>query len=139
MTAALRPVGPSGQRPWPRRADRTAATRGGAFCRCDLVCPIVAGSQQILRSGAACGCRLVAMCDLSPERDEVATLVARALPYTPLCAVLGLVLGWIPLFIHGPHPWKFTMWRLNGAIAVWGFYTARMLIGLLVGITHWPG
>jgi hypothetical protein len=67
--------------------------------------------------------------------DPAAT---RRVPYALLCAVLGLGLAWIPLLIHGPHPWKFTMWRLNGAIAVWGFYTARMSIGLLVGITHWP-
>jgi hypothetical protein len=78
------------------------------------------------------------MRDYSQKRDEVATAAARPLSHTPLCAVLGLVLGWIPFFVHGPHPWKFTIWRLNGAIAVWGFYTARMLIGLLVGITHWP-
>ena len=62
----------------------------------------------------------------------------RALPYPVFCTLAGLVLGWLPLLIHGPHPYKFTMWHLNGAVAVWGFYTARLLIGFLVGITRWP-
>jgi hypothetical protein len=62
----------------------------------------------------------------------------RSVPYPVLCALLGLVLGWVPLLIHGPHPWKFTMWRWNGDVAVWGFYVARLSIGLLVGITWWP-
>jgi hypothetical protein len=74
----------------------------------------------------------------SPGRDEETTPASRRVPYGLLCTVLGLVLGWVPLFIHGPHPWKFTMWHLNGSIAVWGFYIARMLIGFLIGITHWP-
>jgi hypothetical protein len=73
-----------------------------------------------------------------PEREAAAVPAARGVPYALLCTLLGLALGWVPRLIHGPHPWKFTMWRLNGDIAVWGFYTARMFVGLLVGITHWP-
>jgi hypothetical protein len=62
----------------------------------------------------------------------------RTVPNPVLCTLLGLVVGWVPLLIHGPHPYKFTMWGLHGAVAVWGFYTARMLVGFLVGITRWP-
>jgi hypothetical protein len=60
------------------------------------------------------------------------------LPYPLLCALLGTVLGWLPRLVHGPIPQKFNVLYINGAIAVWGYYTARMLIGLMVGITAWP-
>ena len=60
------------------------------------------------------------------------------LPYTPLCALLGFVLGWLPMLAHGPIPYKFNILGIQGAIAVWGFYVARLLIGFLVGITTWP-
>jgi hypothetical protein len=59
-------------------------------------------------------------------------------PYPALCALIGLALAWVPAFIHGPIPYKFNVHRLNGEIAVWAFYSARMLVGLLVGITHRP-
>ncbi len=62
----------------------------------------------------------------------------RRIPYPLICVLLGLVLGWVPSFIHGPIPYKFDVFRLNGAVAVWAFYSARLLIGLLVGITIWP-
>ena len=59
-------------------------------------------------------------------------------PYAPLCTVLGLALGWLPMLIHGPIPEKYNVLYINGAVAVWGWYTARMLIGFAVGITSWP-
>ena len=59
-------------------------------------------------------------------------------PYPVVCALLGLVLGWLPKLLHGPIPEKFNLYFLKGWIIVWGWYTARMTIGLLVGITHWP-
>lgn len=60
------------------------------------------------------------------------------IPYAPLCAVLGLLLGWWPALLHGPIPEKFNILYIQGAVVVWGWYIARSLIGLLVGITHWP-
>jgi hypothetical protein len=60
------------------------------------------------------------------------------LPYPLLCVVLGSVLGWLPRLVHGPIPEKFNVLYIRGAVAVWAFYSARMLIGLLVGITRWP-
>ena len=60
------------------------------------------------------------------------------IPYPLLCAPLGLVLGWLPRLVHGPIHEKFDILYIKGAIAVWGFYSARLLIGLMVGITRWP-
>jgi hypothetical protein len=64
----------------------------------------------------------------------------RRLPYAPLCAGLGALLGWFPVVfhLHGPIAEKFNILYIRGAVAVWGWYSARMLIGLLVGITTWP-
>lgn len=61
-----------------------------------------------------------------------------ALPYPLLCALIGFALGWIPMFLHGPIPEKFNLYYLRGPIAVWSWYTARLLVGVLVGITWWP-
>ena len=60
------------------------------------------------------------------------------LNYPGLCALLGLVVGWFPWLVHGPIPYKFNVLYINGAIAVWAFYSARLLIGFVVGITRWP-
>ncbi len=60
------------------------------------------------------------------------------LPYPLVCTLLGVVLGWLPMLVHGPIPQKFNVLYIRGAIAVWGFYSARLLIGFLVGITRWP-
>ncbi len=60
------------------------------------------------------------------------------LPYALVCTLLGLLLGWMPWLFHGPIPEKFNLFYLRGSIIVWAWYTARMLIGFLVGITHWP-
>jgi hypothetical protein len=60
------------------------------------------------------------------------------LSYPLVCALLGLVLGWLPLLVHGPHPSKFNVLYIQGDVAVWAFYSARLLIGFLVGITFWP-
>ena len=61
------------------------------------------------------------------------------LPYPALCTLVGLVLGWLPVFLHGPIPQKFNVLYIRGAVAVWAFYSARLLIGFMVGITSWPG
>jgi hypothetical protein len=61
-----------------------------------------------------------------------------ALPYLPVCILLGIVLGQIPRFLHGPIPYKFDIHYLHGSRMVWAFYTARMMIGFWVGATAWP-
>lgn len=66
----------------------------------------------------------------APLRDRI--------PYPLLCTVIGLLLGWLPMFLHGPIPEKYNILYIRGAIAVWGWYVARLLIGFVVGITHWP-
>jgi hypothetical protein len=60
------------------------------------------------------------------------------LPYPLLCSLLGVLLGWVPRLLHGPIPQKFDVLYIRGAIAVWGYYSARMLIGVMVGITAVP-
>jgi hypothetical protein len=60
------------------------------------------------------------------------------IPYPLLCTLLGLVLGWVPIFLHGPIAEKFNVLYIRGAIAVWAWYYARMAIGFYVGITRWP-
>ena len=62
----------------------------------------------------------------------------RRLPYTAVCAALGLAIGWTPMLFHGPIHQKFDIFYLNGSIIVWGWYIARLWIGLLVGITAVP-
>ena len=59
-------------------------------------------------------------------------------PYPLVCLLLGLALGWLPILVHGPIAYKFNILGIRGDIAVWAFYSARLLIGLLVGITGWP-
>jgi hypothetical protein len=54
-------------------------------------------------------------------------------PYVAVCAVLGLVLGWLPKLAHGPIPEKFDVYFIDGSLMVWAFYCARMLIGFWVG------
>jgi hypothetical protein len=65
------------------------------------------------------------------------TVRARA-RYALLCTLVGLVLGWLPMLVHGPIPQKFNLLYIRGATAVWGFYAARLLIGFWVGVTRWP-
>ena len=60
-------------------------------------------------------------------------------PYPLVCTALGLVLGWAPILLHGPIARKFDVLYIQGSIAVWAYYTARLSIGFWVGITHWPG
>ena len=64
--------------------------------------------------------------------------IAASLSYPLLCAALGVALGWIPKLLHGPIPEKFDLHYLDGATLVWAFYSARMAIGLWVGISTWP-
>jgi hypothetical protein len=49
-----------------------------------------------------------------------------------------MALGWLPQLAHGPIPYKFDVLGIRGDLAVWGWYTARLLIGFVVGITTWP-
>jgi hypothetical protein len=58
--------------------------------------------------------------------------------YRVVCAFTGFVAAWLPFFLHGPIPEKLDRVRLNGAIAVWGYYVARLLIGFVVGAATWP-
>ena len=58
--------------------------------------------------------------------------------YRLVATLTGLVAAWIPWVLHGPIPAKLDRVRLNGAIVVWGWYVARMLIGFVVGCTTWP-
>lgn len=58
--------------------------------------------------------------------------------YRLSCLGLGLVLGWVPWLLHGPIPEKFNVLYIEGATAVWAFYTARLSIGFWVGISTWP-
>jgi hypothetical protein len=68
----------------------------------------------------------------SPER--------RRLPYLLVCLGVGLPLAWAPVLfsLHGPIPQKFDVLYIQGNVAIWSYYTARMLIGFWVGITAWP-
>ena len=58
--------------------------------------------------------------------------------YPFVCAVAGLVYGWLPRLLHGPIPAKLTVVRLNGPVAVWTYYGSRLLIGFMVGCGVWP-
>jgi hypothetical protein len=58
--------------------------------------------------------------------------------YRLVCAGLGLALGWLPWLLHGPIAYKFNVLFMHGNTAVWAFYSARLLIGALVGMTNWP-
>ncbi len=62
----------------------------------------------------------------------------RALPYPVFCTLLGIALGWLPRLVHGPIPQKFDVLYINGSLAVWGWYVARLSIGFWVGIACWP-
>lgn len=59
-------------------------------------------------------------------------------PYVAVCVALGLVLGWIPVLLHGPIREKFNVLYIQGSIAVWGFYAARCSIGFWIAITVLP-
>lgn len=60
--------------------------------------------------------------------------------YRLVCITAGLLAAWIPVLLqlHGPIPEKLDRVRLNGALAVWGWYAARMLIGVVVASSTWP-
>lgn len=72
------------------------------------------------------------------SKGAPARRIAVRLPYPALCALLGLVLGWWPMFLHGPIAEKYDVLYIRGAVVVWAWYSARLLIGALVGITVWP-
>lgn len=62
----------------------------------------------------------------------------KKIPYPLLCTGIGLVLGWLPMFFHGPIPEKFNVLYIRGDIAVMAWYWARLSIGFWIGITRWP-
>ena len=66
------------------------------------------------------------------------------LPYAVVCTLIGLSLGWLPMFFHGPIPEKWDLFAsqygwINGKTVVWAYYAERLLIGVAVGLTVWPG
>lgn len=60
------------------------------------------------------------------------------LPYALLCTLLGLAVGWIPMFLHGPIAEKFDLLYIRGDTAVWAWYVARLSIGFWIGVAAWP-
>ena len=70
--------------------------------------------------------------------DLTPTPIRTRIPYAAVCTIIGFAIGWLPILVHGPIPEKYNVLYIRGAIAVWGWYTARLLIGFVVGITHWP-
>ena len=60
------------------------------------------------------------------------------MPYLLVCTLIGVVVGWIPMLLHGPIPEKLNLLYIQGSVAVWGFYVARLMIGFMVGVTSWP-
>lgn len=63
---------------------------------------------------------------------------AQRLRYTLTCVGLGLVLGWMPMLVHGPVPEKWSVHGVNGALVVWAYYAARLSIGAWVGFSSTP-
>jgi hypothetical protein len=59
--------------------------------------------------------------------------------YIATCVALGAVLGWLPALVVGPVAEKWSVHGVDGAVLVWGYYVARMSIGLWVGISSVPG
>lgn len=73
------------------------------------------------------------------ESEQAKRSVARAsISYVLLCGGIGLVLGWLPMLVHGPIPEKWTYFSIDGHVLVWGYYLARLSIGVLVGISVVP-
>ena len=58
--------------------------------------------------------------------------------YLLVCFAVGLELGWVPSFFHGPISEKFNVLYVEGRTAVWAWYVARTSIGFWVGISTWP-
>jgi hypothetical protein len=58
--------------------------------------------------------------------------------YIAVCVLLGLALGWMPALVHGPVPEKWNVYGVAGGVLVWGYYGARLSIGLWVGLTTFP-
>jgi hypothetical protein len=74
----------------------------------------------------------------APQPDRATVARRNRTRYIVLCTLLGLTAGWLPRFFHGPIPYKFDIFGINGGIVVWAFYLERMLTGFLVAITGWP-
>ena len=60
------------------------------------------------------------------------------LPYRPTAIAVGLVLAWVPSYLHGPIPEKYDLLYIQGSLAVWCWYVARMSIGFWIAATAWP-
>jgi hypothetical protein len=73
-----------------------------------------------------------------PIRSLDGRLRSDRFSYPLLCTILGFVLGWVPILVHGPIAGRFDAIYMRGSIAVWAFYTARLLVGFFFGITVWP-
>ena len=56
--------------------------------------------------------------DVAAERESPVRQWRDRIPYTLLCVVLGLALGWLPKLVHGPIPEKFDYYFLNGSTIV---------------------
>jgi hypothetical protein len=78
------------------------------------------------------------MVDVEDEQESRLRQWCGRIPYTLLCVVLGLAMGWLPKLVHGPIPEKFDYYFLNGSVIVWAFYSSRLLIGFWVGAGTWP-
>lgn len=71
-------------------------------------------------------------------RSKIRNSPASSLPYPLVCFLLGALLGWLPLLVHGPIPEKFNVLYIDGSIAIWAFYAPRLLIGVFVGVSVVP-
>ncbi|MFT4569664.1 MAG: hypothetical protein ACI8TX_002545 [Hyphomicrobiaceae bacterium] len=58
--------------------------------------------------------------------------------YVLVCTITGLLLAPLPRLVHGPIPAKFDLFYIDGSTAVWAWYVARMMIGLVFAVTVLP-
>ena len=58
--------------------------------------------------------------------------------YLLVCTGLGLLLGWLPILVHGPIPEKFDVLYIDGSLAGWGGYIQRHAPGVWGGVATGP-
>jgi hypothetical protein len=63
---------------------------------------------------------------------------ATRLRYVATSVALGLVLGWLPGFAHGPIAAKWDVHGVDGEWVVWAYRAARLSIGMWVGVVAVP-
>jgi hypothetical protein len=73
-----------------------------------------------------------------PVVSEEKVAMEHRLAYPIVCTLLGAILGWAPVLVHGPIAERFDALFMKGWIAVWAFYASRLLIGFFVGVSRWP-